>query len=232
MIADEKPPINESPDLTNTDDTIVDLIKSCIENAIIPFRKARTKQYKNISLNENELTQILVHQIEPQIKKRRLDFLEVDKQYYDTYFGTKGVSDFYFHISEECIDHIPLYVVEAKRLPAPDNKNQREKEYVVGGENNGGIERYKTKKHGKWLSKSGMIGFVEEDSFHDWLDKINGWIVDLSGANEFWYDDETLIMKRDNVEYCYLLSIVHRTSRDNNMDLSHWWINLMGGVHP
>jgi hypothetical protein len=232
MIADEKPPINEIPDLTDTGDTIINLIESCIENAIIPFKKVRTKQYKNISLNENELTQILVHQIEPQIKKRRFDFLEVDKQYYDTYSDTKGVSDFYFHISEECIDHVPLYVVEAKRLPAPDNKNQREKEYVIGGKNNGGIERYKTKKHGKWLSKSGIIGFVEKDSFHDWLDRINGWIVDLSGANESWYDDETLIMKQDNVEYCYLLSIVHRESKDNNMDLSHWWINLMEGVHP
>jgi hypothetical protein len=151
----------------------------------------------------------------------------VDKQYYDTFFGTKGVSDFYFHKSEEGIDHIPLYVVEAKRLPAPDNKKYREKEYVIGGENNGGIERYKTKKHGKWLIKSGMIGFVEKNSFHDWLDRINTWILDLSSVSKYWSDDEVLIIEQDsNIEYCYLSSVAHRKLKNNDIDLSHWWINF------
>jgi hypothetical protein len=225
MLAEEKLSIDENPEITDGKDTIIDIIMSCIEKAIIPFKKVMRGQYNETSLNENELTQIFVHQVEPQMTKR-CNFLAVDKQYYDTFFGTKGVSDFYFHISEEGVDHIPLYVVEAKRLPAPDNKKQREKEYVVGGKNNGGIERYKTEKHGNWLLKSGMIGFVEKDSFQNWLDRINGWIVDLSSANECWYDDEALIMKQDNIEYCYLLSIAHRKSKSNNMDLSHWWMNL------
>jgi serine/threonine protein kinase len=225
MIADEKLLIDKNPDFTDADDAIIDLIRACIEKAIIPFKRVMAKQYKSVSLNENELTQIFVHQIEVQIKNH-CNFLFVNKQYYDTYFHTKGVSDFYFHISEEGIDHKPLFVVESKRLPAPDNKRQREREYVIGSQNNGGIERYKIKKHGQWLSKSGMVGFIEQDSFQAWLNRINGWIVDLSSANESWYDDETLIMKQDNVEYCHLLSVAYRTSKSNNMDLSHWWINL------
>jgi hypothetical protein len=226
MIADEKLSINESPEITDGEDTIIDLIMSCIEKAIIPFKKVMRGQYNETSLNENQLTQIFVHQIEPQMTKYCNGFT-VDKQYYDTFFGTKGVSDFYFHKSEEGIDHIPLYVVEAKRLPAPDNKKYREKEYVIGGENNGGIERYKTKKHGKWLIKSGMIGFVEKDSFHDWLDRINTWILDLCSVSKYWSDDEVLIMEQDNnIEYCYLSSVAHRKLKNNDIDLSHWWINL------
>jgi hypothetical protein len=225
MIADEKLFIDEHPDLTGAEGTIIDLIKWCIEKSITPFIKVKKKQYNAISLNEDKLTQILVHQIEPQIKKYCESF-EVDKQYYDTFHGTKGVSDFYFHKSEEGVDHEPVFVVESKRLPAPDNFKEREKEYVVGGENNGGIERYKIKKHGKWLSMSGMVGFVEQDSFSEWVNRINTWIIDLSGANEYWSDDEILAMERKNIEYCYLTSIAHRKSKGNDIDLSHWWINL------
>jgi hypothetical protein len=226
MIADEKLSTGENPDLTDAANTMVCFIKSCIEKAIIPFKKARDGQSDNIPLNEDKLTQLLVHQIEWQISNACWYFLSVDKQYYDTYFGTKGVSDFYFHISEEGKENKPLYVVESKRLPAPDNKKQREKEYVIGDKNNGGIERYKTEKHGKWLVKSGMVGFVEQDSFHDWLDRINRWIIDLSNTNRCWHDDEILVMERSNIEYCCLSSVAHRKSKNENMELSHWWINL------
>jgi hypothetical protein len=225
MIADENLFTGEIPELTDSKDTIINLIKFCIEKAIPPFKTVMERQYRNVSLNEDKLTQIFVHQIEPQMKKH-CKFLAVGKQYYDTFFRTKGVSDFYFHISEEGIDHVPIYVIEAKRLPAPDNIKYREKEYVVGGKNNGGIERYKTKKHGKWLSKSGMIGFVEQDSFQDWLDRINGWIVELSGTNVCWHDNEILAMEQIHVAYCCLSSVAHRRSKNGDMNLSHWWISL------
>jgi hypothetical protein len=226
MLADEELSISENPDLTDAKDIIIDLVKWCIEKAIIPFKKVREKQYNNAPLNENALTQIFVHQVEPQIKKRGCNFLAVDKQYYDTVFNTKGVSDFYFHKSEEGIDHEALFVVEVKRLPAPDHKRQREKEYVIGGNNNGGIERYKTEKHGKWLSKSGMIGFVEEGSFQNWLDRINGWIVDLSAIDKDWADDEILVLEHSNADYCFLSSIAHRNHENSNLELSHWWIDI------
>jgi hypothetical protein len=73
-----------------------------------------------------------------------------------------------------------------------------------------------------------MIGFVEKDSFRAWLDRINTWIIDLSSTTECWYNDETLTMRQEDEEYCYLSSIAHRKITKRDMDLSHWWINLCG----
>ena len=93
-------------------------------------------------------------------------------QYNDLFYSTKGIPDFYFYESEKGKTNKPLFIVEAKILPAPLPKT-REKEYVIGENKNGEIERFKIGRHGKWLNKCGIFGFVESESFEFWKDNVN-----------------------------------------------------------
>ena len=70
---------------------------------------------------------------------------------------------FYFYEIEKGKTNVPLFVVEAKILPAPLPK-KREKEYVKGDKKNGGIERFKLEKHAKGLNQCGMVGFVQQNN--------------------------------------------------------------------
>ncbi|MDR1937273.1 MAG: hypothetical protein LBQ73_02080 [Tannerellaceae bacterium] len=192
-----------------------------MKTAVIPFKTACHQSALKHPLNENQLTQIFVEQIEVKIKSN--PYIGVKNQYSDTFGGTKGIPDFYFHKVEEGVHHLPLFVVEAKRLPAPTIS--REKEYVVGNSDNGGIERFKTGKHGKGLNECGMIGFVEKEAFTFWLQTINAWITGLSKTCIFWKNNETLVEIERKEDFMALKSVAHRTSQDD-VCLHHIWIKI------
>jgi hypothetical protein len=222
MIADENNKnYTEKPELTESKGTTIANIINCMKLAILPFRNACCQTDLHRPLNENRLTQIYVEQIEVFVKP--IISLGVKNQYSDTFFGTKGIPDFYFHVVEEGKHHKPLLVVESKLLPAP--KISREKEYVIGNKNNGGIERFKTEKHGKGLDKCGMIGFVEEETFDYWLQNINTWILNLSVTSDFWQTDESLEAVESKEDFMFLKSIAHRKSQED-IHLHHLWINI------
>ncbi|MDR2406616.1 MAG: hypothetical protein LBE13_00660 [Bacteroidales bacterium] len=214
---------SNKPILTGAENTTLKEILKYMSSAVIPFKKAYSQPNLCHPLNENQTTQIFVEQIEVQIKP--IESIGVKNQYSDVFLGTKGIPDFYFHKVEEGITHFPLFVVEAKRLPAPDKR--REKEYVVGNKENGGIKRYKIEKHGKGLSACGMIGFVEKENFHYWQTTINKWIVELANTTDFWESDEMLIAidNEEHQDYIILNSIVHRIASEN-VFLYHLWINI------
>ena len=79
--------------------------------------------------------------------------------------------------------------IEAKRLPTPKERNRDEREYVFVDhaeyEGNGGIERFKLNKHGEGLPISIMIGYVQEDDFDLWLEKVNNWLGLYSTTEPF-----------------------------------------------
>ncbi|MDR2840273.1 MAG: hypothetical protein LBV75_03250 [Paludibacter sp.] len=205
--------------LTNREGTTIDTLLSCMKDASTHFKRACNQSNLQHPLNENKLTQILVEQIEVQIKP--IAGVGIKNQYSDIFFGTKGIPDFYFHKVEEGVTHYPLFVVEAKILPAPTEN--RKQEYVIGNKNNGGIERFKTEKHGKGLNKCGMIGFVENNTFEYWQQTINTWIKELSDNNNFWKNDETLVKNENTSDFMALQSIAHRIS-GTNVSLYHLWI--------
>lgn len=72
-----------------------------------------------------------------------------------------------------------ILVFEAKRLPTPDAKRQRE--YVSGGSANmsGGIQRFKACVHGKDHSTIAMIGYIQKNAPSFFYKEINAWIVEL-----------------------------------------------------
>ncbi|NBG66876.1 hypothetical protein [Acidiluteibacter ferrifornacis] len=177
--------------------------------------------HKKKKLNEDELTQIYIEQAQILIRQQDYPF-NISSQYRDIYNLSKGYSDFYFYPNEQGISNTSIFSVECKRLPAPEAA--REKEYVYGIYNNGGIERYKTEKHGKGLNDCGLLGYIEKDNPKQWLTKINKWITDIALTNKSWSADESLSEIESNVEYCFLESIALRKTDD--LKLIHLWINL------
>jgi hypothetical protein len=222
MIAEELIYTDIPPELSVERGKTLKCIIYCITKAVIPFKKAKLQSGIKSKLNENKLTQIFVEQIRVQLAK--FPGIAVNTSYSDLFFGTKGVPDFYFYILEEGKHNLPLLVVESKRLPAPNSKKIREKEYVLGHENNGGIERYKKEIHGKNLDECGMIGFIEKHTPSYWLEKINEWIIDLTKKNLEWSNDEILKIREDTIDYSYLVSTAKRKLSNNNVFLHHWWI--------
>ena len=210
-------PIGE-PVLTGCEGNTLSIILNSMKKTSAPFKRAIKQKNLRFPLNENQLTQIYVQQVDIQLPSQ----FGVSIQYTDIFLGTKGIPDIYFYKKEEGATHLPLFEVEAKRLPAP--KKSRKKEYVKGKNENGGIERFKLEKHGKGLHTCGMLGYVEEEDFLFWEKCINSWIAELSLANNLWQEDEILTeTERDN-DFMVLESIAHRTSQ-TDVRLYHLWIN-------
>ena len=117
-----------------------------------------------------------------------------------------------------------FFDVEAKRLTDKFPKN-RKKEYVIGENKNGGIERFKIEKHGKGISQCGIVGFIEDLTTDYWLKTINGWIIELSQTNDNWFEDEILFDPTDSDNYCCSFSNAKRLNSDSVL-LHHFWIVL------
>lgn len=206
------------PEISSKSGKTIGFILQAIKDACSPFKKASSQSNLKKPLNENKLTQIFVEQIEVKIKS--YPYISVKNQYSDLFYNTKGIPDFYFHIVEEGVTHEPLFVVESKRLPS----QTFEKEYVIGENSNGGIERFKSEKHGKGLNQCGLLGFVESNNSEFWLNTINNWIQELSDTNADWKNDEVLFLKEIHKDYTYLVSNANRHS--DILKLHHFLVVL------
>ena len=222
MIADEfsytQEPITSIPK-----GTTISYVLKTIGNSSVYFKLALNNPQLIKPLNENKLTQVLVEQINALLRENGVPISALT-QYNELIHQTRGVPDFYFHKVEKGQISEPLFVVESKRLPAPPPQS-REKEYVVGDNNSGGIERFKIEKHGKGFSECGMIGFIENESSFYWKIKINEWITDLANTDAIWNNNEILIERENQIEYSYLSSLVY-TITSRNMKLHHFWIEV------
>ncbi|MDB5089378.1 MAG: hypothetical protein JWR09_3372 [Mucilaginibacter sp.] len=217
MIAEE-PIYNSAPSLSISAGKTIEYLVGMIAATITPFKTAIRQSNLIKPLNENKLTQIFLEQLEVKIKPN--PFIGVKNQYSDIFLGTKGIPDFYFHVVEENVVHTPLFIVESKRLPSPSY----EKEYVIGENKNGGIERFKLEKHGKGLVQCGMLGFIEKEEISFWLKAINNFIEDLSESDAFWNKDEILSIDVNNdLHYAYLKSIAHTLKAGDKL-LHHFWV--------
>lgn len=222
MIAEENLVNKDNPQISFSSINIILLINMLMKQTIPNFKSYIISDfYKKRKLNEDDFTQIYIEQ--SQILIRKCDYpFNINGQYRDITNLSKGFSDFYFYPNEENISTTSLFSVECKRLPAPEKS--REKEYVIGDKDNGGIERYKSEKHGKGLKECGLLAFVEKENFNHWSNKINDWIVELSKSNIHWKDDEALTQIESNQNFCILNSIVHRDKDDIN--LTHFLVSI------
>lgn len=187
------------------------------------------KSHKNPNLSsEKSLVQEFVIQNDIQLRKH-INSLRIEKEYTDNFYRTKGIPDFAYLPLEEGVSHEPIFIVEAKILPAPDNITKREKEYVIGDNCNGGIERFKIGKHGVGVDYCGIVGFINDNNtIETWINRINSWIIDLSKEeNSIWSHDETLeIVDNSN----QIQSIIKRHSK--NACLYHFLLNCKQEKFP
>jgi hypothetical protein len=97
---------------------------------------------------------------------------------------------------------------------------------VIGSSNNGGIQRFKTEKHGSGLDDCGMVGFVGNGTFQLWKESINHWITELSQSNNFWKENEILVEAAAAIDlnFTVLESIAYTTSQ-RCVHLHHLWID-------
>ncbi|MBP7281686.1 MAG: hypothetical protein KBA66_08930 [Leptospiraceae bacterium] len=223
MIIDENETTAQNTDqFTFPKGTSVNKFVKCIRETSDYFLSALSGHPNKGKLNENSLTQLFVTQLNIYISND-YPFL-AQTQYSDTYYGSKGVPDFFFHKRELGKDSPALFVVEAKRLPS----QTFEKEYVIGKTNNGGIERFKIEKHGIGLTKCGILGFVEKDTFDDWKERINHWIEEQVNTDSNWSAKERLdpffhFKSEGDVQlFAHLISNVIKAKP---LELHHFWIN-------
>lgn len=222
MIAEENLSNKSNPQISISSANVVLLISKLMKQTVPSFKTYIVSDfYKKRKLNEDDFTQIYIEQAQILIRNHDYPF-NINGQYRDINNLSKGFSDFYFYPNEQNVSTSSFFSVESKRLPSPEKS--REKEYVIGDKNNGGIERYKTEKHGKGLNECGLIGFVEKENSNHWKVTINSWIKDLVKTDKNWNDDEILSEAESNTDFCFLKSIAHRKSDDIN--LSHLWVML------
>lgn len=212
---------NQLPNLSlnkgKTINFIIEIIKEVPEYFILAITTSNIVG----NLNEDKLTQIFIGQINSILHKKGIP-ITAQAQYYDIFFGATGITDWFFQTLEQGKTSPPLFVVESKRLPAPTT--DREKEYVIGNNKNGGIERFKIEKHGKGYPQAGLLGFVEQETFEHWHKTINKWIENLANNNTFWNVDEKLKNIENQSNLSYLRSIAHRKKDDIN--LHHFWMKI------
>lgn len=129
--------------------------------------------------------------------------------------------------SADLLTQTPFFVLEAKRLPTPSGRDSRE--YVIGQNEDGGIERFKLEHHGKGHRHCGMIGYVEENDFSHWRKTINKWISDLSEASS---DSTITWSKSEHLKGAVKKGITQRFSsthtrlKNESFSMTHIWIKL------
>jgi len=124
----------------------------------------------------------------------------------------------------------PLLPIECKRLPTPREKDRDEREYVFTNRGTtGGVQRFKFGYHGAVHRLGAMIGYVQEMTFSEWLDQINGWIQDLSAQeSSAWSDSDTLLLVKEDParRVCTLRSHHQRKGDLEEVELRHLWIKM------
>lgn len=131
--------------------------------------------------------------------------------------------------------NIPLCLIEAKILPTPLNAERQETEYVCykQSKKQGGVERFKTEKHGgrKELTKNIMFGYVQDNNFNHWYTKVNSWIdaeiASSSNKDITWMKEDKLIKdelfsKSKTIKF----NSVHSRITLPKINLVHYWIDL------
>lgn len=135
--------------------------------------------------------------------------------------GHKKRADFGVNLNTFDINMELIYCIEAKRLPTGTGK--REKEYAM--DDGGGIQRFKKNLHGMnrrggLLERNGMVGYVQQNDFDHWYQKINEWIID----EPTWSNTE--ILQKVNFGTIAKLESTHERISKHNLKLTHFWINL------
>jgi len=176
------------------------------------------------SRNENDLTEELYKHL-----TRKCKFNAENKEYPYAFqpeksqkkINEKGHSkriDIAARLNTLDVNMEVIYCIEAKKLPTDKVGGKREKEYVLG--NGGGIERFKSDRHGlndygNLLERNGIIAYVVENTFEHWQGQINQWITE---------DSERLTL--EYFSGIAKLHSVHQRVSGSKLQLTHFWVGI------
>ncbi|MFZ2726176.1 MAG: hypothetical protein WAX77_08005 [Methylococcaceae bacterium] len=117
-----------------------------------------------------------------------------------------------------------FFTIECKRLPTPCKA--RKKEYVCG--NLGAMERFKREHHGRGLSHSAIIAYVEKEIFNYWFNEINNWIQELcddNSDNSIRWDTNDLLIEQYQKDIIAKYQSKNKRKEDA-IRLIHLWIKM------
>ncbi len=209
----------------DTEDSPIGAVIEFLDENLIDFASDFIKRpSESDKIGENLISQ----QLEIFLQRRISDKLFRIKGQWEYSDDSKRKPDFGFWLFE---DQNPFgltnafFELEAKLLPSGS------KDYVKG--NQGGIERFKRGHHGKGLSQSAMIGYVQEETCSHWHTKINKLIDDLISNNSdisIHWDSEDLLTEIN--DFSTTKKYVSQNTRivDSNRDkiiLYHYLMELM-----
>lgn len=182
------------------------------------------KEFNKTTLNEPQLCQQYVIHLSRVLSSESAPIM-AQREIHDIWTDgadVKRAVDIAFFTNEMSADTKPIYSIEAKRLAR--FTGDRETEYVIGSNQNGGIERFKIGAHGNKLLECGMLGFIEVENPNYWYTAINKWIKDLADEKN-WYRSELLSTMTTDTIWAKSYSNVVR--KDFNLKLLHFWIVLV-----
>ncbi|SHF85015.1 hypothetical protein SAMN05443549_101569 [Flavobacterium fluvii] len=129
--------------------------------------------------------------------------------------------------------HKCICFIEAKRLPTPVYSGSQETEYVCykNVTKQGGIERFKTCKHGNKLPFSIMVGYIQQENSSHWYKKINEWIdgqISKSSNKEITWLEEDKLVKETSFSNSKITKYNSTHSKKNftKIRLAHYWFEL------
>jgi hypothetical protein len=125
-----------------------------------------------------------------------------------------------------------IFEVECKRLPTPGT--DREKEYVQREEKgkgeyvkeSGAMARFKKSLYSKSLSQCSIIGYIQKNSYMEWFETINNWILEFSKDEmSIWNKDDSLFDFKENDKIAVCLSENKRID-ESKIKIHHIWIMM------
>lgn len=119
----------------------------------------------------------------------------------------------------------PFLTLEAKRLPTPGHK--REREYLIG--DGGGVARFKLGDYAPQMTEVGLIGYVQRHSFEYWLKQINEWVDELMATTQVdlpWDVLDKLKLEAESKRLARLRSDNVRVSDKKRVTIRHLWVQL------
>jgi hypothetical protein len=213
-------------------DTSILTVVAFVEQCLVVFPE--TISETNIE-NEKGLTQKLVIVLNSRAIKGSYPFW-FDKEYMETPergdspavdMAAISTEDEGIVIDSKTFKNESFFSLEAKKLPTPGSN--REKEYVIGHNNNGAIERFKKCIHGRGLEYSAVIGYIQKNDFRFWHKTINSWIDELIKPKEkfsLWWDKkDKLVFENSNKVTAKLIS-KHEKINNTYISLYHLWVSL------
>lgn len=181
------------------------------------------KQTNTLSVNEDGITSKLEIFLQRQAREGNEIFMF---QFQTPLLNTKRTTDISVLQTSIYSSTEPFFLIEAKRLPTPGSG--REKEYVQG--NHGAIERYKRSQHGKGLSISAVLGYIEDkNSFEHWQKQVCSWITDLISSNSDttidWVNAD-LLSFAESISSSNKYNSLHKRKGDCDINLIHYWLHV------